>query len=215
MNLFGQKTSTATKRRRAGLTLVLLVLFSSSTNVVWAHGGEDHGDQKPKTTSSAKGTVSHSTRLGDLEVMIKHPTLEPDVATQGQMFVTSFATNEPVGNVATAVEIETSTGLVMTANVEGGGQPGVYNLRIPALPKGTYVVRANLTYKGETDTATFSAFQVQPKALAADGQLPSFLRSAGILTVFGLVIVLLAGLGFMVWNTTGRGSIRNEEAVSV
>jgi len=214
MILFTQRRST-TKRVRAGLVLGLLGLFLSSTIVVLAHGGEDHGDQKPKTTSNAKGTVTHSTRLGDLEVMIKHPTLEPDLATQGQMFVTSFATNEPVAKVAAAVEIETSNGLVMTANVEGAGQPGVYILRIPALPQGTYVVRANLTYKGETDTATFSAFQVEPKAIAADGGSPTFLRSAGILVVFGSVIVLLAGLGFLVWNVTDRSSIRNEEAVSV
>lgn len=215
MLIFIWKGSKSSRVRFAIVVSVLLFLVTGSSQIVSAHGGEDHGDQKPKTTSSAKGTVSHSTRLGDLEVMIKHPTLEPDVATQGQMFVTSFATNEPVGNVAAAVEIETSTGLVMTANVEGGDQPGVYNLRIPALPQGTYVVRANLTYKGETDTATFSAFQVEPKPLAADGGSSSFLRSAGIFTVFGFVIVLLAGLGFLVWNTTGRSSIRNEEAVSV
>lgn len=214
MILFSQSRA-KTQRVSAGLVLTFLGLFLSSTSVVMAHGGEDHGDQKPKTTSNAKGTVTHSTRLGDLEVMIKHPTLEPDVATQGQMFVTSFATNEPVGNVAAAVEIETSTGLVMTANVEGGGQPGVYSLKIPSLPQGTHVVRANLTYKGETDTATFSAFQVEPKALVTDGGSPSFLRSAGILAIFGLVIVLLGGLAFLVWNITGRDSIRNEEAVSV
>ena len=200
---------------RVAITLALLLMVGGSSQFSWAHGDEDHGDQKPKTTSNAKGTVTHSTRLGDLEVMIKHPTLEPDVATQGQLFVTSFETNEPRGNIVAAVEIETSNGSVMAANVEGGGQPGVYSLKIPALPEGTYVVRANLTYKGETDTATFSAFQVEPKALAADGGSPSFLRSAGILVVFGFVILLLVVLGFFVWNITGRSSIRNEEAVSV
>jgi hypothetical protein len=70
MILFSQKRST-TKRMSAGLVLALLVLFS--TNFIWAHGGEDHGDQNPKTTSNEKGTVSHSTRLGDVELMIKHP----------------------------------------------------------------------------------------------------------------------------------------------
>lgn len=199
----------------AGLVLTLLVLFLSSSNIVWAHGGEDHGDQKPKTTSNAKGTVSHSTRLGDLELMIKHPTLEPDVATQAQMFVTNFATNAPVGNIAAAVEIETSNGAVTIAAVEAGAQPGVYNIKLPALPEGTYVVRASLSYKGETDTATFSGVKVEPRPASANGGTSSWLNNAGILILFGFVITLLAGLGFLVWNFAGKSPVRNEEAVSI
>lgn len=195
--------------------MALLVLFLSASNIVWAHGDEDHGDQKPKTTSNAKGTVSHSTRLGDLELMIKHPTLEPDVATQGQMFVTNFETNAPVGNVSATVEIETSSGAVTTAAVEAGAQPGVYNIKLPALPEGTYVVRANLSYKGETDTATFSGVTVEPRPAAANGGSSSWLNNAGILILFGFVITLLAGLGFLVWNFAGKGPVRNEEAVSI
>lgn len=214
MILFSQERST-TKRMSPGLVLALLVLFLSSTNVVWAHGGEDHGDQKPKTTSNAKGTVSHSTRLGDLELMIKHPTLEPDVATQGQMFVTNFATNEPVGNISAAVEIETASGVVTTAAVEAGAQPGVYNITLPALPEGTYVVRANLSHKGETDTATFSGVRVEPKTILGENGTTSLLSSAAILIVFGFVVALLAGLGFLVWNFAGKSPVRNEEAVSI
>ena len=195
--------------------LALLVLFLSSSNIVLAHGGEDHGDQKPKTTSNAKGTVSHSTRLGDLELMIKHPTLEPDVATQAQMFVTNFATNEPIGNVTAAVEIEMSNGAVTTVAVQAGTQPGMYNIKLPALPEGTYVVRASLSYKGKTDTATFSGVRVEPKTLPAESGTISLLGSAGILIVFGFVIALLAGLGFLVWNFAGKSPVRNEEAVSI
>jgi hypothetical protein len=208
-----QSTSIITSSK---LVLALMILFlGSTTSFVQAHGGEDHGDQKPKTTSNEKGTVSHSTRLGDVELMIKHPALEPDVATQAQLFVTNFETNEPVGNVAAAVEIESANGAVTTATVEPGAQPGVYNIKLPAFPEGNYVVRARITYKGETDTATFSGVRVEPRAVATKGGASSWLASAGILIVFGFVVTLLAGLGFLVWNFAGKGAVRNEEAMSI
>ena len=50
------------KRARVMLSWVFAVLLSASPISILAHGGEDHGDQKPKSTANAKGIVSHSAR---------------------------------------------------------------------------------------------------------------------------------------------------------
>lgn len=210
--MFKRKQSTSIVIR-AVLVLTLMVLFlMPTTNLVQAHGGEDHGDQKPKSTANAKGIVSHSSRLGDLEVMMKHPVLEPDQAAAGRLFITNFATNEPFKNAEAKVEIESVTGVVFPVAVEASDQAGTYNVKLPALPDGTYKMRINVMHSGETDTATFSGVDVKPAPSVADAET-SWLAKGLIVFVFSLVVLLLGGLVYFVWRFAASSRV-NEEALS-
>ena len=92
--------------RLFGFIVLGSILFTFVSPVaILAHGGEDHGDAKPKSTANAKGVVSHSTRLGELELMVKHPSMEPDTPTTGVLFITKFETNEPFKLADAKVEI--------------------------------------------------------------------------------------------------------------
>ena len=175
-------------------------------------GGEDHGDQKPKTTANAKGVISHSSRLGEVELMMKHPAMEPDKPTTGLLFITKFETNEPFKLVIAKVEVESASGSIFTATVETGEQPGTYNVTFPAMPAGVYTMRANVSHDGETDTATFSGIDVKPPAATAEVASSWF---SGMLTgvVFLVVIVLLIGLMYFVWRFAAGPGV-NEEALS-
>ena len=179
---------------------------------IFAHGGEDHGDQKPKSTSNAKGVVSHSTRLGDLEVMVKHPAMEPDRSTTGVLFITKFETNEPFKLAAAKIEIESDNGAIFNAAVEAGDQAGTYKVTFPAMPGGVYKMRANVSHDGETDTATFSGIDVKPTASTAEGET-SWLTKSVIGVVFLLVVFLLSGLVYFVWRFAAGPGV-NEEALS-
>ena len=185
------------------LVLLSVLLGAGNASEAFAHGGEDHGDGESKTTASGKGMVSHTARLGDFELMLKHPLLEPDTATSARLFVTDFKTNTPAGDVGPAVEVESSNGAVTQAAIEKTDTVGSYVVKIPALPEGAYLVRAKLTYKGETDTATFSGVEVktQPTLSAAEGEI-SWTRFALIAFVFALVLALFGGLVFFVWRST-------------
>lgn len=177
-----------------------------------AHGGEDHGDQKPKSSANAKGVISHSTRLDDMEIMVKHPAMEPDKPTTGSIFITKFATNEPFKAVEVKVEVESPGGSVFTAKVEPGEQAGTYKLTFPAMPDGVYTMRANVTHDGETDTATFSGMDVKPAAAAEQGA-GSWVSSALIGILFFIVVILLTGLVYFMWRFAG-GPGAGEEALS-
>ena len=179
---------------------------------ILAHGGEDHGDQKPKTTSNAKGVISHSTRLGDLEVMVKHPAMEPDRSTTGVLFITKFETNEPFKLAAAKIEIESDSGAIFNATVEPSEQAGTYSVMFPAMPDGVYKMRTNVTHDGETDTATFSGIDVKPAASTAEGETSWITRSV-IGVVFLLVVFLLSGLVYFVWRFAAGPGV-NEEALS-
>lgn len=203
--MFGQIT------RFSLFLTIFVILFVMPPDSVFGHGGEDHGDQKPKSTASAKGVVTHSARLGGFEVMAKHPVLEPDKPTEGRAFITQFETNEPFKNAVLTVEIESADGAIFEGAVEAAEQPGTHNIKFPALPEGVYTMRANVSYDGETDTATFSGLDVKP---IAEGEgVTSWLTTALIGSIFFLVVLLLCGLVYFVWRFAAVPAV-NDEAVS-
>ena len=211
-----KKLSGIRKKGKSAVALFLLVAFGilGSVPATFAHGGEDHGESKPKTTADVKGIVSHTARLGDLEVMVKHTLIEPDTATPGRLFITNFQTNVPADKVSPAAEIESSNGTVTPITVEKTDSAGSYNLRIPPLTAGTYTLRAKATYEGETDTATFSGVEVKSAPAAAEGSIASWGGSA-LITLFGLVILgLFSGLIYYAVRAV-KGGRERREAVSM
>lgn len=195
------------------LSLISLIITGDAAQV-FAHGGEDHGDEKPKVATTAKGTVSHTARLGDLEIMLKHPTLAPDAASDARLFITKFQTNEAFAAVNPAIEIESAGGAVTQAAVEKTDTAGSFAVKIPALPDGTYTVRAKITYKGETDTATFSGVEVALPSAETAGNGASWLSTALLFVVGATVLGLFGILFYFAWRIAGEKQI-GEETVSV
>ncbi|MDQ3062692.1 MAG: hypothetical protein M3R14_07490 [Acidobacteriota bacterium] len=172
-----------------------LALFGNATQVL-AHGGEDHGDEKPKTATTTAGTISRTARLSDFEIMLKHSPLEPDAAATGRLFITRFATNEPVGDANPAIEIESATGLVTEIPVEKTDAIGSYVARIPALPEGTYTVRTKaVAASGKTNTATFSGVEIAHQEAAAETG-SSWTQTALMVILFLVALALFGGLAY-------------------
>ncbi|MEO8649832.1 MAG: hypothetical protein ABI539_11765 [Acidobacteriota bacterium] len=188
------------------LTLSVLLLNSG---VLLAHGGEDHGDAKPKTAASTAGIVSHSSRIGDLEILIKHPILKPDTSSSARLFITKYATNEPADGVTSGIEVEAANGSVTQVAVEKTDTAGTYQLKMPALPEGTYTMRVGITYTGETDTVTFPGVAVAHETALATSGL-SWLRTTLIFLTGLIVLSLFAGLMYFVWRSADDGEIRSE-----
>lgn len=184
------------RKRILTIGLLLTVLFAGNALQIFAHGGEDHGDTKPKTETTDKGIISYSKRLGDLEVMLKHPVFAPDTATTGRLFVTKFETNQGFAEVTPAIEIESTGNSVYEAKIEKTDTAGVFKVSFPALPNGTYTIRTKITHGGETDTVTFSGVEIKnaPIISSESGQMSwvqTFLIVFVFLTVLGLFGVLI------------------------
>ncbi len=204
------------KIRKSALALLLLTAFCIFGDVpqAVAHGGEDHGDSKPKTTSGEKGTVSHTARLGNFEVMVKHALIEPDKAAAARLFITNFQTNAPADKVSPAAEIESASGSVTPIMVEKTDSAGSYNLKIPALPAGVYTLRAKVIYSGETDTATFSSVRVETAPAASAESVASWGRTV-LIVLFGVFVLGLFGGLIYFAVRVARGGQAREEAVSI
>lgn len=194
------------------VSCLLIMLFALSIDVrqTDAHGGEDHGDEKPKTAQNVQGIVSHTARLGDLEVMVKHPVLEPDTAITARLFVTKFATNEPADKVEPSVEFESSNGAVAHGILERTDSVGRYILRIPALPEGAYTVRVRIAYEGETDTATFAGVQVEHPTAGSLSNGVSWLERGLLFTVGAIVLGLFGILFYFIWKMAGKPHVHDE-----
>lgn len=202
------------KLRSLAATLLLsfmLALFGNAAQI-FAHGGEDHGAAKPKTETTDKGTVLHTTRVGDLEVMLKHERLTPDAGNAARLFVTKFETNEASADVAPVIEIEAANGAVTQATVEKTETAGSFTVKLPPLVEGTYLMRAKLTHGGETDTATFSGVEITHQAAAIETG-SSWTQTALIAVLFLVALALFGGLAYFavrVFNNKPLG----EETVS-
>ncbi|MGI8882733.1 MAG: hypothetical protein ACR2IA_00620 [Pyrinomonadaceae bacterium] len=172
------------------LLLSLTLGFWGNASSVSAHEGEDHGDEKPKAPTTTAGTISRTARLGDVEIMLKHPLLEPDTAAAARLFITKFATNEPFDDANPAVEIEPANGGSVTGiaveKIEAGGS---YILKIPAFPEGAYTIRVKANVGGKIDTTTFSGVEIAHHE-AAETSGGSWLQTLliGFLLIIGLAL---------------------------
>ncbi|MBI3520647.1 MAG: efflux RND transporter periplasmic adaptor subunit [Bacteroidetes bacterium] len=82
--------------------LLSLSLLFSSTLVV-AHGGEDHGDSKPKVSATPKNYFT-TTALSDVyELLIKYEPIKPNEDTHFKLFVSDFESNKPVDNATITI----------------------------------------------------------------------------------------------------------------
>ncbi|MGI8811018.1 MAG: hypothetical protein ACR2IH_00635 [Pyrinomonadaceae bacterium] len=145
--------------------------------------------------------------------MLKHPELEPDTATAARLFITEYATNEPVTKVDPTVEFESSRGEITACTIGKTDVPGTFTLKIPALPEGIYTVRAKLLYDGSADTASFSGVTIEhPVADVGDGSISSPI-SFLIVLVGAFVLGLFGILFYFVWRMAGQG-LEGDEPVS-
>lgn len=200
------------KVRVAAFLCVVAIGSSAGLFRVSAHGGEDHGDQKPKTETTAKGIVLRTTRLGDFEVTVKHPPMEPGTIAHGSLFVTRYATNEPVDAGSVKVVLEAQGGSTSDIAVAKSTTAGSYTLDIPALTEGDYTLRVTITAGGKASTATFSGVEVR-HASVATGTASSW--SGFLLTAMFLIvgIGLFVGLVYLAVRVAGRRTL-SEETVS-
>ena len=196
----------------AAILCVLAIGSSAGLIRVSAHGGEDHGDEKPKTETTAKGSVLRTTRLGDFEVTVKHPPLEPDTIAHGNLFVTRYATNEPVDAGSVQVTLEAQNGTTLDVAVTKSATAGSYALDVPAVAEGEYTLRVTITAGGKASTASFSGVEARHES-AAIGTASSW--SGLMLTAMFLVIGigLFGALVYLSVRVAGRRRL-NEETVS-
>lgn len=197
--------------KRIGVWIVIASFFVTVFGqLVYGHGGEDHGDSAPKVTTTEKGSVSRSARSGNIELTVKHPVLEPDVATAGNIFITDYQTNAAFDKASISAEVENANGPTISIPVDKSEQAGIFSLKIPALPEGNYTMRVKLAYDGSSDTVTFSGVNVEQATASDNSTGISWVRGILLFLTGALVLALFGGLFFFVWRSADASEIQGE-----
>ncbi len=127
-------------------------------------------------------------RVGDFEVAIKHPPVEPDKEIAARVFVTRFETNEPVSKAQVFLAFGDGGGAPEVA-ASASSTPGIYEVKLPPLSKGQYKLIARLDVNGTSGTAQYGAIEVTLDPPAAVENASAWARTALI------ALALLLGLG--------------------
>ena len=166
-----------------------LVAFGGSASIARAHGGEEHADEKPAATQTNANVTVRVARAGDYEITLKHAAFAPDKATAAWVFVTRYATNEPITDAQVTLLLNGAT--TMEVKFASGDTPGVYVAQLPPVPAGEITLDAKISMAGATATAAFGHVMVAPPALAAPENKTLWARTAllaaGALVVLGIL----------------------------
>ena len=162
-------------------------LLSPGTKV-WAHGGEDHGEKKPAAVSAGTNMVARVVKVGDYEVTIKHPNVEPDTESMARVFVTRFGTNEPVADAKIVIIEQDTSGNPVEVTATATATPGIYEVKLPPMRQGECSLAARIEVGGKTMVADYGAMMVSMPQAAMSSGVALWART--VLIVFALFVTL-------------------------
>jgi hypothetical protein len=178
-------------RALAAVFAALAVALIFSHVQVNAHGGEDHSEKKAPTVSTGTNMIVRAEHVGDLEVTIKHPPLEPDRELAARVFVTRYGTNEPITGAKVVVVFTAAGGVPVEAKAVASNTPGIHEVKFSPMPRGDYTLVARVEVGGETQAVEFGTINVAPLPPTAAADESSWTRAAL------LALGMLVGLGFL------------------
>lgn len=204
---------TAQMKKKLLPTLIALsFILTAPVQFVFAHGGEDHGDQKVPVVSKGTNMIVRVARVGDLEVVIKDPPLEPDKQTAARVFITRFATNEPVSGAKVVVVLQGTTPIEVGA--VPSTTPGMYEVKLPPLPQGQYKLLARIEHDDKNETAEYGSLAVAPLPVSSSSALATWARTA-LLILGGLTVAgVLGAFIYRLLPAARRSRIRGEAATA-
>lgn len=180
------------------ILLALIVLAAALPSVLFAHGGEDHGDKK--AVAAGPGLIARTVRVGDYEVMMKHPTLEPLHEQSARLFITRYATNEPVKEATANLVIAAKGKEPIKVSSKPSARAGEFELTLPPLDSGSYTFSIAVKTGGAEESANYGAVSVEtPTPVTVGGNLTD---TKNVL-LWLLVVLLLAVVGvssYRVWH---------------
>ena len=186
------------------LGLILLALPSASS----AHEGHDDGTKKAAVAADS-GMVARTARVGDYEVMMKHPALEQLHEHSARLFITTYATNEPVKEATANLIIAAKGKEPIKVAAKPSARAGEYELTLPPLDSGNYSFSVVVKIGGVEQTASYSVVTIEaPQSAATAGKL----AGAGNALLWSLGMLLLTVVGVTSYRVWHRHAILQPES---
>ncbi len=182
--------------------LAVLTLFAPAVGL--AHGGEQHGPEKPPPAVVARpGQRVASAQTENFELVVKYPEQKAGQPVPLRVLLSEYATNRPVEGAT--VELELSGPENLTAKAAAAGSPGVYETTVTFPKDGTYELVASITAGDIADLLPVNGVEIGPPRHATQARdrhaplVPTWAWVAGAAAVLGLGIG-----GFVLWRRRRR-----------
>ena len=186
------------------LGFILLALPSASS----AHEGHDDGAKKAAVAADS-GMIARTARVGDYEVMMKHPALEPLHEHSARLFITLYATNEPVKEATANLVIAAKGKEPIKIPAKPSMRAGEYELTLPPLDSGNHSFSVVVKVGGIEQTASYGAVAIEAPQPAAT---ESNLMDTGNALLWSLGVLLLTVVGMTSYRVWHRHAILQPES---
>ena len=186
------------KNQTNKIAVLFLLLLTITTSKTFAHGGEDHGAEKPKSAATA-AYFSSENNSEIYEILIKYGEVVSGEDTHITLFLSDVNTNKPIAN---------ATLLITNADDENQKfevvkkEAGIYELHTQFAKNQKYNLNISINASLGADLIQVADIEVGkklPKPTDAEETKtsPSFFSTANIITIaIALFIGVLIGLFF-------------------
>lgn len=157
--------------KNIGTSLFIILFLLIQTNIVLAHGGEDHGDKKEEPAAavvSTEATGSKNFTSEKIELLVKYPELHSNVKAPFQIFVTEFQSNKPINNANVSLYFESEDSNISPLKLQAveSNVPGVYQVNATFEKNSDYRMLLGIS-KGEVEES-FSIESLSVKDLVVE-----------------------------------------------
>lgn len=163
------------------MLIVSLSLLMTVRGSISAHGGEDHGDEQKAPITSAGQMNSQLATVGNVEVLVKYPTLKFGEETLLRVFINDRVTNAPIGGInltmilnyagslntadaPPAASFSNANNSAVQAVVSPTDTAGVYQALVTFPERGRYDLSIQLNGTKINEQVTLTAIVVPDKA---------------------------------------------------
>lgn len=166
----------------------LSLLFSSA--FIMAHGGEDHGDSKPKASATPKNYFT-ATALSDVyELLIKYEPIKPNEDTHFKLYVSDFESNKPIDSAKISITSPEDDKLRFEVKQIDNG---IYEIHGNFPDKKNYSLTVNINSSIGADLISIPDIEVGKELPISESTItePSFLDKSWVLIAIGFLGALL------------------------
>jgi hypothetical protein len=161
-------------RRLSAIALTLALLPAGAA---WAHGGEDHGETAPATTSAAATpALTRAAATERFELVMTLDAAQTGAPRHVHLYLSDYATNAPIGGAT----LHLDWGSQVTGQAKATKQPGIYESEVTFPSAGEYSPLVTVTAAGTEDLITLDAIPVTPAPAAPAGNRLIWLAGAAL-----------------------------------
>src|SRR5438477_3592811 len=199
--------------QRVPALLITLLTLMGLSSAVFAHGGEDHSEEKQTPVAFLGQMNARLVKTDNLEILVKYSNPKFGEETLLRVFITDLKTNAPVPGVKVAMALN-SVDKPETAAIEivaaPTSTPGIYEARVAFHDPGQYNLWIWLAGQNISEQITVSGIVVP--ANSADGVQTDKTRVT--IMLFALMVFLISAMaaGYYFWLRPRRSEQVDAEA---